>query len=289
MKNGGNGRRLEDTSIGEFDMAPVPAMLLLVLLAPGSAHANAGIGYFLVVLPVVLAAFVPVVPLEALVIARMLRLPFRRALTLSLRANIRSTLWGLGLGAAVDLVLIGLSGSAGPEPTRALAAVMLMPLFLLSWRVEHGSILRNSPQSPPRRVAFATGLANFLSYAAMIAAAWAMLPATSSMSARPGVAQAIAAASEVRAAVSEFHAQHGRFPAGLAELGVKPDSKLAQISLEKDGRVSVRMVLPAVEAVHGKRVILTPAPNAAGGYDWHCASQEIDARFLPLSCRPRAN
>jgi hypothetical protein len=270
-------------------MTGVRAVLALLLCMPALAQANAGIGYFLMVLPIALAAFIPVVPAEALVISGVLRLPYRQALMLSLRANLRSTLWGLGLAIVIDLVLVGLGGSAGPEPTRIAATVMLVPLFLLSWRVEHRSIVSNVPGVPARKAALATALANILSYAAMIAAAWMLFPATGAMSVRPHVAQAIAAASEVRLAVGVFHAQHGRFPVNLAELEVQPASKVAQISLEKEGRVSVRIVLPAVEAVHGKRLVFTPAPNATGGLDWRCASQEIEARLLPLSCRPGAS
>jgi len=267
-------------------MTPARTALVLLLFMPAFAQANAGIGYFLMVLPIALAAFVPVVPVEALVIAGMLRLPFRPAFMLSLRANLRSTLWGLVLGVGIDLVLIGLGGSVGPEATRAVAIVILVPLFLLSWRIEHLSIVRNAPGVAATRIARATGVANLLSYAAMIAAAWMLFPATGTMSARPTVAQAIASASELKVAVSEYHAQHGRFPADLAELDFKPTSKVAGISLEKDGRVSVRIVLPAMEAVHGKVVILTPAAIATGQIDWHCGSTEIEPRFLPLSCRP---
>lgn len=267
-------------------MTPARTALVLLLFMPAFAQANAGIGYFLMVLPIALAAFVPVVPVEALVIAGMLRLPFRQAFVLSLRANLRSTLWGLVLGVGIDLVLIGLGGSAGPEPTRSVATVILVPLFLLSWRIEHLSIVRNAPGIPAPGILLATGVANLLSYAAMIAAAWMLFPATGTMSARPAVDQAVASASELRVAISEFHAQHDRFPTDLAELNLKPASKVAEISLEKEGRVHVRIVLPAVAAVHGKVVILTPSPSAAGQIHWHCGSTEIEPRFLPLSCRP---
>jgi hypothetical protein len=105
-------------------------------LMPTVALANAGIGYFMIALPIVVVALIPAVPLEGLILRPILRVPMRRAMVIALRANIRSTLWGIALGVGADLLLISSSGSAGPEPTKGFltkAAHAFSVLFIEAW------------------------------------------------------------------------------------------------------------------------------------------------------------
>jgi hypothetical protein len=86
-------------------------------LAPGSALANSGVGYFLPAAPLAVVALVPAVLLEAVVLAFILRLSGRRALWISLRANLRSTIVGVVLAIVVDLALVTVRApSSSPLP-----------------------------------------------------------------------------------------------------------------------------------------------------------------------------
>lgn len=59
------------------------AFIALLALMPATAYANAGVGYFMVAMPVVALALIPAILLEAPVLGYLLKLPFRRAALLS--------------------------------------------------------------------------------------------------------------------------------------------------------------------------------------------------------------
>lgn len=256
-------------------------------LVPALAFANAGIGYFMLALPIVVAALIPAIPLEALVLKAMLRLPLRRALSLSLWANLRSTLIGVVLGIAIDLLLVAGTGSAGPEPTKGAATAMLAPLFLLSWWIEHRAILRRAADLPRGGVALASGAANLLSYAAMLAFVWmtGFLPKRGTMSTRARLSEALLAATGAKTSVTEFWERNKRLPVDEREAGLAPlKSKDFRVTVESGGSISVQILMPREPDVNGKRIVLTPVPEGAG-LRWACRAPEIPPRLLPVSCR----
>ena len=259
-------------------------------LVPALAHANAGIGYFMIALPVVVIALVPAVPLEAAVLKPILQVPWRRAFPLSLGANIRSTLWGFALAIAVDVVLIGAGGSAGPEPTAGAAIVMLVPFFFLSWWIEHRAVARKAAEIGARRVAAATGAANALSYAGMIVFVALAYPKEGAMNPRAQISEGLLAASAFRTEVTERWSADKKFPVpgapGFAPV-VKPRYR---VSLESGGRIVVRFTTPGSPPLDGKRIVLTPVLDSSGAEiaRWQCGSPDIERRFLPGSCRDTA-
>lgn len=258
-----------------------------IALMPTLAFANAGIGYFMIALPIVVLALIPAIPLEALVLQAILRLSLQRALSLSLWANLQSTFIGLVLGIAIDVLLMAGTGSAGPEPTKGAATAMLVPLFLFSWWIEHRAIRRRATDLPGRRVALATGAANLLSYAAMLAFVWttAFLPERSTMSTRAQVSEAVLAASGMKSSIAEFWERNKRFPTDSRELGSMPlESKTFRVTVESGGRISVQILMLRDPDIDGKRIILTPVPGD-GELRWNCSAPDIPPRLLPSACR----
>lgn len=266
-----------------------PRLAAAVLaLAPALAHANAGIGYLMIALPVVVIALVPAVPLEAAVLKPILQVPWRRAFALSLGANIRSTLWGLALAVAVDFALIGAGGSAGPDPAAGAAIAMLVPFFFLSWWIEHRAVARKAAEIGRRRIAAATGAANALSYAGMIAfvALGGYLPWEGSMAPRARISAGLAAASSLKAGVTERWGADRKFPAPGTPGFAPVVEQNHRVALERDGRVSVHFAAPGFPSIDGKRIVLTPVPDPSGAIArWQCGSPDIERRFLPGSCR----
>jgi hypothetical protein len=266
------------------------AICALIALAPVPALANSGVGFFMVGLPVVLLALVPVIPLEALVLAKILGVPYRRALSLSWRANVRSTLWGFVLGIGLDLALLAPTGSSGMPWTKAAATVALVPMFFFSWWIEHRAVARLATEFPRSRIATATGAANLLSYAAMIAFVWStpMYPARSQTDLRAHVSEAILAGALTRTSVAEFWMNKKRLPSSLEELGiVSPLPDKYSVAIERGGKISVLVITPQIPDLYGKHVVFAPAPDATaeGGLRWSCSSPDIEPKYLPATCR----
>jgi hypothetical protein len=249
------------------------------------AFANAGIGYFFLVLPMMVVALVAVIPAEGLVLSAMLRVPLASGMRLSLRANLRSTLWGLAIGIAFDMALIGLTGAAGPEPTRSAASWMLLPMFGLSWWIEHRSVVRNAKESGVMPIAAATGAANALSYALMGAMVWLLYPAHDTQRSRVLISEGIAAATPVKTAVTEYWGKTRSFPADPRELKYGQPGAKYRIALEPAGRISIRFVEPDPPELVDKRVFLTPSADPEG-LRWHCSAPELPSAYLPEACRP---
>ncbi|WP_437964287.1 hypothetical protein WMF04_31805 [Sorangium sp. So ce260] len=103
-----------------------------VLLWPETALANAGIPMIYLAWPASWVVFVPVVLVEAAVAQRVLGLPTRDALKLSLAANAWSTLAGIPITWALLLLpemLVGLILSAFRLDPSTLAIALFAPLF----------------------------------------------------------------------------------------------------------------------------------------------------------------
>lgn len=260
----------------------------LLALAPALAHANVGIGYLLLAWPIVLLALVPAVPLEAAVLKPILRVSWRRGFLLSLGANVRSTLWGLAIAVAVDFALMGAGGSAGPDPTAGAAIAMLVPFFFLSWWIEHRAVARKAAEIGARRIAAATGAANLLSYAGMIAfvALGGYLPWEGSMAPRARITEGLAAASSLRTGVTERWSADRKFPSPGSPGFAPVVEKNHRVALERDGRIAVHFAAPGFPSIDGKRIVLTPVLDPSGAIArWQCGSPDIERRFLPGSCR----
>ncbi len=262
-----------------------------MLLAPSAALANSGIGYFMVLLPVMIVALLPVIPLEAVVLARLLKLPFKRALYLAFIANLWSTLAGIVLGIVIDVTLMGLTGSSGAEFTRGAALVMLVPMFFITWGLEYRLLKKHVVALPATRVRRSVFAANLLSYAAMMACVLIFLPERSPTMLRAYLSEALLVTSALRTPVEEFWRLHKRFPADLKELGnpgiTPPIDPKHSISLESNGRITSHIHRPEITELHGKRVQSWPVVQD-DTLIWKCGSPDLDPRLLPLACRERA-
>jgi hypothetical protein len=248
------------------------------------AYANAGIGFFIPVLPVLVLGFALIVPVEAFVLRPLLKVPLRVAFTLSFWANLRSTLWGLGLGIAIDVVLVMLTGSAGLEPSGPAAVIALIPLLFYTWWIEHRAIARRLTETSRGAIARASLAANLVSYALLGAGAWFIYPPYGTTNPRAHVSEAILSMAGLRTEVTEYWDAHRRFPT-LAELRPLPPNDKFELSLGRDGEISVRILKYPRAALEGKRIRLKPVVENGALKAWRCGSSEIEPRYLPSSCR----
>lgn len=270
-------------------------LLLAVAMAmiPSMAFANVGIGYFMLALPIVLVALIPAIPLEALVLKAILQVPMRKAFSLSLWANIRSTIYGLILGIVFDFILIAGTGGFGPEPTKSSVTTMLIPFLLFSWWIEHRAVKRLAKEFSGHRIAFATGVANILTYAAMFAFVWSttLIPLQGRTYTKIQVGEAIGATSGLRVTVEEFWQQNNRFPANAGEIEIAiPEHKYFRINLEPESHISIQFLMPKEPTIDGKHLTFIPMLNSPddGELRWECRAPDIPQYLLRLSdCQPK--
>ena len=268
------------------------AWAALALLAPAIAYANTGVGFFMLGLPLVVAALLPAIWIEALVYQPMLGLEFRPAIKLSTWANLASTLWGVGLAIGADVVLVSVTGSSGPAPTRAAMFTTLLPFLILSWRIERRSVGKRLPDAPPRRVELATGVANLVTYACMALAVAVLGAGTQRASARTTVRTAILSATPLRIEVNNHWRETRTFPRPRAAV-VPFANAPARVELAARGRIVIVVDAPEIARVHGKRIELVPTVVGDGGggaekaadLQWTCRAVAIEKRNLPLNCR----
>lgn len=270
--------------------APLPRRLLCALPAlvlPAPALANAGVGYFMLGVPLVVAALLPAIVVEALIYQPMLRQDFRPALRLSTWANFASTFWGVVLGIGADLLLAAATGSSGLLPTRGAMLAALLPFLLLSWRIERRSVAKRLPDAPRARVEAATGVANLVSYALM-ALAVAFLSGSSGLSARSVVAMAILSAAPLRGEVSTHWHETRSFPAPRAPAAGYADAP-ARVGIGGGGRVLIVIDSPEHERIHGRTIEYRPriveTDGAKPQLHWTCRAAGIAPRDLPVDCR----
>ena len=256
-------------------------------LMPTVALANAGIGYFMIALPIVVVALIPAVPLEGLILCPILRVPMRRAMIIALRANIRSTLWGIALGVGADLLLIS-SGSAGPEPLKGFATFFLILFLFYTWWIEYRAVRRLAGEIPRRRRLLGTALANLASYAGMIAVVWLtpIYSEHSTLQARIEASEALNHAAVAKLAVSEAWAAG----AGLADdadvIGYVPPTDVGfELSVGPDGRVTILFTDPRQPLLDGRTITLMPHAVEGMPLEWDCEAPEIERAALPSACR----
>ena len=272
---------------------------VLLALLPVPAAANAGVGFFTLPWPVVCLALLPVIGLEGVVLARMLCLPWRRAFSLALVANLNSTLYGLGLSYGLDIVLLGSTGSSGFEPTKTLVSALLVPLFALSWWIEGRVVWRRASEPSKVAVAWAVGIANLLSYGALIAGIHLtpFIPEIApSYTTRATLNAGFQAAQALAPRVEAFWAVYHRFPTDAGELGDAGESydpSRFGVRLEADGQIVVRFQTPQHRYLDGQPIRLIPTlpPGVPDGgrLAWRCRSPGLHPElraWLRAQCSP---
>ena len=175
---------------------------------------------------------------------------------------------------------------------------MLIPLFALSWWIEGRVVQRRAGECSRTAVTWAVGVANLLSYGAMIAyiQRTPFLPEIApSITTRIILHEGFNSAQAVQPLVEAFWAVHRRFPADAGELGnvgEPHDPSGFVVGLEADGRIVVRFHTPHHRHLDGQQIRLTPTPppGAPDGkrLEWRCRSPDLHPELLALLARVRA-
>jgi hypothetical protein len=252
---------------------------------PGAALANSGIGFLGAASPMLVLALGPVIVVEAVVLAKMLELTARRAFIVSLQANVLSTILGVVIAFAVDMVLVSLTDSSGYEATKTATSMMLVPMFAITWCVEYFAVARLARDKGRRQVLRTTGWANLITYAGMFAAAWAFFPAHSSFPLRVAVHEGVSRAYSAKEAVATFWAEKGRLPVSVQELPDGPAVFRHGITMEPSARVTVRLSPSGLPELDGTHLVFTPVIRSQDELEFKCSSPDIPPKYLPGPCR----
>lgn len=120
------------------------------------------------------------------------------------------------------------------------------------------------------------------------------LPAYQDYTARAQISEAITLSDGQKAAVTEYYADKGAFPADNATAGVANAStikgKYVTSVTIKDGVITALMNSSGVaDGVKGASIILTPTPQS-GAVTWVCtakkdATKALEAKYIPAACR----
>ena len=127
------------------------------------------------------------------------------------------------------------------------------------------------------------------------------LPAYQDYTARAQVSEAFALAEGQKAAVVEYYADKGAYPANNEAAGVAAADKITgkyvnSVSIGKEGVITATMKTDNVNAaLSGKTLTLEPkasvdatsAANNPGSFTWECGGT-IDTKYRPAACRPNA-
>lgn len=275
-----------------FKLARAPFVFAAVFagsaLWPTAALANAGIGYFMVAMPVVLLALVPAIAIEAGVLRAMLAIGWKRGAALAFRANLLSTLYGVVAGIALDFLLTAGTGSAGFPMVRWGAALSLVPWFAFSWWIEFRVVAKRATELPRASAWKATGAANALTYALMAAFTLfsPFLPERDPSVLRARVSEGLLAASDARGRVDAYWQANRRLPDDPRDLGASSPSDRYLVTLAPGGRIAITFRTPKDPEIDGKHVDWTPiADPGAAALRWVCSSRDIERGHLPGSCR----
>ena len=118
------------------------------------------------------------------------------------------------------------------------------------------------------------------------------LPAYQDYVGRTQVSEALELAGGQKGAVTEFHANHGAWPANNDSAGVAAPNQItskyvASVTVS-GGRITAQMQGTGVNTdIRSRQVVLSPTLNS-GSYDWSCAAATtngVPAKYLPSSCR----
>ena len=114
------------------------------------------------------------------------------------------------------------------------------------------------------------------------------LPAYQTYSIRAQVSEGLNLTGPLVQAVSEYHVDHGAFPANNADAAVAPAAAYAGSyvsSITVNGAsIDILYGNRANAAISGRVVSLT-AVNNLGAMHWDCSSAAIQDAYLPASCR----
>jgi len=138
------------------------------------------------------------------------------------------------------------------------------------------------------------------------------IPAYQDYTIRTQVTEGLNLVAEVKAAVSTFNAVRGKLPdtndaAGVTSTASITGNYVTDVAIGNNGTITITYGNRANKAIEGKKLGLSPVPNAAGGLIWVCGmaapptgddttgttdgttgakdATTLDARYLPTDCR----
>ncbi len=245
--------------------------LSLLLFFPTSCQANAGIGLFLIVVPLIVITLPIVVIIEAIYMRYRLALTWRRAFGISTLANVISTLLGVVFGIGIDLALFVSTGSSGFEPTRIAASIILVPMFYLTIRIEYKVWRWRDKTLVERGLARSVLLAHVLSYALLYASVWShgFFLDEETLSVKMRLYRKIESLEPSQQMVADFAAQHHRLPRA---------GELKDVQLDRMGRLS--LLLNEAALPQGSKVWITGELADDFSVHWHCSIQAPDPQVL---------
>lgn len=134
------------------------------------------------------------------------------------------------------------------------------------------------------RLGLGGGLAGSMMVVAMIGILAAIaIPAYQDYLARAKVAEAVAVGRIATESVSRYFNEHHAIPPSLREAGFLGGSPaVSQVTLDEKGVIRVTV---AIAPIAGKAILFVPSLDADKHVKWRCASEEIQDKYLPPSCR----
>lgn len=111
------------------------------------------------------------------------------------------------------------------------------------------------------------------------------IPAYQDYVVRAKLSAVLAEGGKVTAAVTAFYERTNAVPKDLAEAGVAPPdpaSGVRAVTIDSRGVVRLELALPQLD---GKTIVFLPSLDANKRVVWRCASQDVEKRYLPQSCR----
>jgi type IV pilus assembly protein PilA len=115
------------------------------------------------------------------------------------------------------------------------------------------------------------------------------LPAYRDYSVRAKVSELILAASSGKTSVAEFVNTYGTMPSnaslGLASQSSKYVESVTYSQTDASNGVLTVKATNVEPAINGKTIKLTGTINTTGQVDWACHNIDMDARYLPASCK----
>ncbi len=101
---------------------------------------------------------------------------------------------------------------------------------------------------------------------------------------RARVAEAEVTGRQAAQAVGDYVKKRGRYPAQLEEAYIRP-AALTDIKLMSvDRKTGVVQVTLSFRPMEGKSLLFVPARKGKS-ITWRCASEDIEPKFLPETCR----
>jgi hypothetical protein len=242
------------------------------------AHANVGIGLLALSVPTLVVALLPAILVEAPILARYLRVPFKRALWLSFAANVFSTLVGGIIAIASSFVI-----PFWTDTSREAVLASLVPMLFISWWLENIVVRRMQPPESKALSRRATGIANAISYAGMAVGVAILVTPLSQTFNRYRLGDALAEMSAARAQVAEHYKLHKSWPAPKAFVVTLPTVRT--LNLEPAGKLVMVLSYPASVAADGKHIVYEPRVVDGDIVGWRCSSPDMKPQHLPPVCR----